>query len=47
MKYLVKKSNPIQNHSCFLKKMGKNGTQISNGYSRLINVCTTLILVSD
>ena len=23
MKYLVKKSNPIQNHSCFLKKWAK------------------------
>ena len=47
MNYLVKKSNPIQNPSCFLQKMGKNGTQILNGYSGLINVCITLILVSD
>ena len=47
MNYLVKTLTLDKTLAVFCKKMGKDGTQISHGYSGLINVCTTLILVSD
>ena len=46
-KLFRQKSNPCQNPSCFLQKRGKNGSRIPNGYSGLINISTTLSLVSN